>query len=241
MLLRSLKSNEVHIWYCSLNQHESKLSKFSCLISSDEKLRQKQFIFQNDRRNFTITRGVLRTILGTYLNREPSNIIFHYSNRGKPRIQNDNHKPSLFFSVSHSKDFALYALSRNSEIGIDIENIRDLTEMDLIVEHFFSEREKSIYQKLSESKKREAFFLCWTRKEAYLKAIGVGLYQPLSTFEVSIIPGDPVRLVSINNNTLLASNWTTYNLKIHVDYASACVIKGKNWTFKYYNYHDYYN
>jgi len=130
--------------------------------------------------------------------------------------------------LSQSDGLALYAFTRDREIGVDIEHIRDISEMEQIAEQFFSARENAVFRTLPKSKKKEAFFNCWTRKEAFIKAIGEGLSWPLDSFDVSLIPGEPARLLKIEGDSKAASRWSIQDLKPAFGFAAAFAVKGRS-------------
>ena len=221
-----LGNNEVHIWCVSLDQLASRFQILSQKLSMDEHMRAERFYFERDRKRYIIGRGILRTIIGYYSGVEAGKLRFRYGRHGKPALADTFGKGMIYFNLSHSKGLALYAFTRDSEIGIDIEHIREIPEMEHIVERFFSEREKAVFRALPESKKKEAFFNCWTRKEAFIKAIGDGLYQPLYKFDVSLSPGEPVDLLSIEGDSTKASGWCIQDLSPASGFAAACAVEG---------------
>jgi len=160
-----LMADDIHVWSVSLDQLASRVQTLSQTLSPDERMRAERFHFEEDRNHFIISRGILRTILGRYLSVEPDKLQFCYGKHGKPALADISGKGRICFNSSRSEGLALYAFTRDREIGIDIEHIRDIPEMEHIVEGFFSEREKVVFRSLPESKRKEAFFHCWTRKE----------------------------------------------------------------------------
>jgi 4'-phosphopantetheinyl transferase len=165
--------------------------------------------------------------LGYYLNVAPGLIRFSYGIHNKPALADGPGRGKLFFNLSHSHGMALYAFTNEREIGVDIEYIRDIPDMEQIVEHFFSARELTVFRALSESRKRESFFNCWTRKEALIKATGEGLSYPLDGFVVSMVPDEPARLISINGNTGVAARWSIRDIKPAAGYAAALAVPGR--------------
>lgn len=193
----------------------------------DERMRAERFHFEEDRKRFIICRGILRTILGHYLGVEPSWVQFCYGKNKKPALANTTFKGEIHFNLSHSEGLALYAFNRNREIGVDIEYIRDIPEIEQIAKRFFSERENAVFQILPKSKKREALFNCWTRKEAFVKAMGDGLSWPLDRFDVSLVPDEPARVQRIEGDSRAASQWSIDDLKPAPGYTAAFAIKGR--------------
>lgn len=225
----ALSSNDVHVWRGSLDQPDLRLQQLAETLSADERKKAERFYFEQHRKRFIVGRGLLRTILGHYLSIEPGRLQFCYGSRGKPALAETFGGGTLCFNLSHSQGLALYAFTLNRQIGIDVEGIRLIPEVERIVERFFSAREHSLFCALPPSQKYEGFFHCWTRKEAYLKAIGDGLAKSLDQIEVSLAPGEPARLLSIAGNPQEAERWSLQELKPGSGYVAALVVEGSSW------------
>jgi 4'-phosphopantetheinyl transferase len=221
-----LRPDEVHVWYASL---DSSVRRFAQILSMDEMMRAERFHFERDRKCFIARRGILRTILGRYLSVEPRRVQFCYEKNGKPALANTFGNRTIRFNLSHSNGFALFAFTRDREIGVDIEHIRDIAEMEQIAERFFSIREHSVFRALPKSEKKEAFFNCWTRKEAFIKAIGEGFSWPLDKFDVSLVPGEPARLLRIEGGSNRAFRWSILELKPASEFAAAFAAERGGW------------
>jgi len=220
-----LKDGEVHIWRADLKQDRSTTETLTSLLSADERRRASKYYFQRDRDRFVIARGVLRTILGRYLNLSPVEIGFSFNQYGKPALCKRLEGSFLKFNLAHSQTVALYALTHGREIGIDIEYVdEDCSSLDL-AERFFSPTEASILRGLAPHLRTSAFFDCWTRKEAYIKARGQGLSFPLNCFTVSLTPGQPP-LLTIDDDPLEASRWMLIDLFAGLEFRSALAIEG---------------
>ena len=168
----------------------SRLPNLKQVLSADEHARAERFYFQKDRERFMVARGLLRTVLGRYLNQEPSQLRFCYSPYGKPALATGSGRNTLRFNVSHSHGLALYAITCGRELGVDVELIRPELPDEEIAERFFSFQEVSGLRALPPNMRLEAFFNCWTLKEAYIKARGEGLSLPLDQFDVALVPGE---------------------------------------------------
>jgi 4'-phosphopantetheinyl transferase len=227
-----LSKGDIHIWRADLDLPIIGFQKLYQTLSIDERVRAGRFHFEKDRRRFIVGRGTQRTILGCYLNVEPSWLQFCYGKNGKPALADSFGRGAIFFNMSASEGLALYAFTRDHEIGVDIEHIRDIPEMDQIAERFFSARENGVFRSLPESKKREAFFNCWTRKEAFIKAKGEGLGLGLDQFEVSLAPGDRAALLRTNGDRQEASRWSLRELDPGPGFAAALAVQGHDWQFK---------
>ena len=192
--------------------------------------------FDRDRRRFIVRRGSLRLIISNYIHREPRRLQFYPGHRGKPYLMTSFDKVPLRFNLAHSKEIALYAFTRRQEIGIDVEYVRDMPDAEEIALTTFSSLENKMLQKLPEYQRQEAFFNCWVRKEAYIKAIGNGLYHSMDRFDVSLAPGEPARLMSIEGSAAQAFDWFMKSLTPQDGYVAALAVKGSDFNLSYWNY-----
>jgi 4'-phosphopantetheinyl transferase len=168
-----LPPQEVHIWLTPLLDYKREVRYLASLLSQDEKERAVHFKYLKDQHNFIIARGILRRLLSLYLNTAPQEIEISYGLWGKPCLPIE----SLYFNLSHSRAYALYGFARDYEIGIDLEYIDESLDLEEMALNIFSPAEQKQWKKLNEKDKRQAFFKFWTRKEAYLKAMGKGWLQ----------------------------------------------------------------
>jgi len=222
-----LGGDEVHVWRATLDQTPLQIQSFLDSLTADEQARADRFYFEKDREHFIVARGVLRAILGGYLNRVPESLSFSYSAHGKPFLAGD----TIRFNMSHSHGIALYAVTRGREVGIDIERIRVDVEVAEIAERFFSCRGAAMLRALSAEVQREAFFNCWTRKEAYIKARGEGLSLPLDQFDVALAPGEPAALLDTRPDASEAARWSLRELPPTPNYVAALAVAGHGWRF----------
>jgi len=222
-LNEELANDEIHIWAVSLEQP---VSRFQRLLSVDEKIRAERFHFEEHRKRFISRRGMLRAILGYYLDVEPERLQFYYGKNGKPELAGRPDRRKIHFNLSQSEGLALYALAGNHEVGVDIECVRDVPEMAQIAERYLSAGEREVFQALPEPEKKKAFFNWWTRKEAVIKATGDGLSRPLDSFEVSLAPGEPARLLRMAEESKAALRWSIDELKPAPGYAAAFAVAG---------------
>ena len=225
-----LGSNEVHVWRAALDEPPPQIDSFLHTLAADEQTRAERFYFQRDRERFITARGVLRAILGLYLNRAPKCLSFCYSSHGKPALAWESGGDAIRFNMSHSHGVALYAVARGREVGIDLEFIRRDLEVEQIAERFFSRRETATLRALPTDLRKYAFFLCWTRKEAYIKARGEGLSLPLDQFDVSLIPGEPAALLSAQPDSDEALRWSLQELTLASGYVAALAVEGRGWS-----------
>jgi 4'-phosphopantetheinyl transferase len=227
MLSQTLSAREIHIWRASLHASPQVFLFLQGLLSPDESQKASHFYFQKDRVQWTIARGILRVLLGLYEQTEPHLIRFACNDYGKPRLLAEGQAASaLHFNLSHSHDLALYAFACERELGIDLEYMRSNIEYDALVNTTFSPLEQELFSALPAEQKRQAFFSGWTRKEAYVKACGLGLSCPLDSFHVSFHPEDARFLGSQAERDELA-RWSMYHLPLSPEYAGALVAEGE--------------
>ena len=194
--------DEVHVWQATLDRTPSELQSLFDSLAADERARAGRFHFDRDRVRFVVARGVLRAILGRYMNRAPVSLSFRYGSHGKPALAGEADGDAICFNLSHSNGVALYAIARHRAVGVDLERIRfDLPVVE-IAERFFSRREVAALRMLPSEQQHQAFFCCWTRKEAYIKARGEGLSLPLDQFDVSLAPGEPAALLGTQRESI---------------------------------------
>jgi 4'-phosphopantetheinyl transferase len=174
------------------------------------KKRARRFHFEKDKQHFIIGRGLLRSIIGEYLNTIPSDILFTYNKKGKPFIAHPA-DAKLFFNLSHSENRIVMAFSSERELGIDIEYHKDLLDINGIAANYFSVNENKIFAGIPNHQKKEAFFNCWTRKEAFIKAVGDGLSIRLNSFDVSFEPEKPANLLRVGGNYTSMDEWQIFN------------------------------
>ena len=227
-----LPSDAVHVWRASLCVSAASLRTFEGTLTGDEYARAERFYFQKHRERFIAGRGLLRNILSRYLGKEPDRLRFCYNSYGKPALIEEADADGLCFNLSHSHVMALYAVTREREIGIDIEYFRPDVETEKLAERFFSPREAAALRALPEHLRKKAFFNCWTRKEAYIKAEGKGLAIPLNAFDVSLTPGEPAALLHSQRHPQETSRWVLRALDPEPGYAAALAVKGHDWKLK---------
>jgi 4'-phosphopantetheinyl transferase len=225
----ALPSEEVHVWQASLNQPPERVRELGQTLSHDEMMRAERFRFERDRRRFIVGRGVLRAILFRYLGIEPEFVQFRYGSRGKPYLAEKVSSCGLRFSLAHSHELALYAFTRDREVGVDLEYVRPMPDAAQIAARFFSAREHAVFCALPKGQKLEAFYSCWTRKEAYLKATGEGLARPLDQFDVSLVPGDPAGLLRVQGDSQEIARWSLQALAPGTGYVAAIAVEGHGW------------
>jgi len=234
----ALGRDDVHVWRCWLDLTSARVQSLLHTLTPDERSRAERFYRRKDRDHFIVGRGVLRNILSYYLHVEPGQLRFCYNPYGKPALTGETGMDTLRFNVSHSHGLALYAFTQDREIGIDIEHIRPIPEAEQIVKRSFSALENAVFHALPTRLKHEAFFNCWTRKEAYIKARGEGLSLPLDQFDVSLTPGKTAKLLNIRCEPQEATRWSLQELMPGPGYVAALAVKGHGWQLKCWQWSD---
>ena len=231
-----LNTDETHIWRIVIEEKSYNLQSLTQLLSTDEISRANRFRFQKDRTQFIIARGMLRTILSRYLHVQPASLHFGYGAQGKPYLINKNGEPdNLRFNLSHSEEIILYAVTLDQELGIDVERIRPEFATETIAEKFFSPSEVKSLRGLPPVLQPAAFFNCWTRKEAFLKARAEGLTYPLDQFSVSLLPGEPPGLLSLAADSQELSRWSFFHLTPKPGYIGTLVVSGHYAQLRYFS------
>ena len=215
---KQILENQLHIWRSTLDGSEEERAKLASYLSSEETARAERFVFAKDRDHFVVARGMLRELLGGYLGRRADEVQFETGPIGKPFVRGAEIK----FNLSHSHGLGVYAFTVGREVGIDTEKVRpEFAGMD-IAERYFSKAEQEELRQVAPARQSEAFFLCWTRKEAYVKAHGKGLQIPLDSFDMSMAPGERIRLRSADSE-----RWTVWSFKPVNGFVGAVVGEGR--------------
>lgn len=226
-----LPEGEVHLWRARLDGSSESPAKLRQTLSNAERERARKFYFMPDRTRYVIGRGLCRILLGRCLGIAADQVRFEAGTAGKPRLAQDFRK-SLNFNVAHSGDFVLVAIADNCEVGVDIEQIRHDFDPHEIAKQFFSESERLGLEALPADLRHGAFFSCWTRKEAYLKARGDGLNLGLDTFDVAFMPGQQPRLVATRPDPAEAQRWTLDDIEVDPNYKAALAREDKGTLLK---------
>ena len=220
-----LLSNDVHVWAVKLSHPLAKVRYFRSLLSADERVRARRFYFDQDRCAYTVARSVLRLLIGHYQGCRPAAVEFYQGKHGKPAMLGGG----LEFNISHSHGIGLLAFARGRDIGVDVEKINPRTVSDPLAKRSFSAWEYEQFTALPRNQRSQAFYRCWTRKEAFIKALGMGLAFPLNSFDVSLHPDQDARLIRIEGSDEKASKWTMEALAPCRDYLGAVVAGGHGW------------
>jgi 4'-phosphopantetheinyl transferase len=216
-----LGSGVVHLWQRPLNATGAEVRACYELLSIEEQERARRFLVERPRNEFLLTRGTLRSLLAQYFGGTPQEVRFRYAGHGKPTLEGDS---GLSFNVSHTNGLALMAFVKQRAIGVDVENMGREVEAERLAERFFSEHERQALRRLGGDELQAAFFRCWTRKEAYIKAKGHGLSLPLHQFDVSIAEGDRDALLATRPDAAEAERWTICDIAMGTGYAAALAV-----------------
>jgi 4'-phosphopantetheinyl transferase len=226
-----LPSHEVHLWCASLDLPPETSARLYATLSSDERKRRARFRFKRDQRRFVAAHGALRDVLGRYLQAPPGCISYRYNAFGKPELSPE-FGGRLKFNLSHSAGLALIAIAADSSVGVDLETIRAQSDYAEIARSFFSAAEVEQLIALPSHPCAEAFFSCWTKKEAYVKACGDGLAMPLHSFSVPLTTDPahgPVDHCVASNEAVPAKRWSFYTLQPAPGHIGALAIEGSGW------------
>jgi 4'-phosphopantetheinyl transferase len=229
----ALPEDEAQLWRADLDAIGADESRWQEVLSPDESARASRFHFSRDRQRFVASRALLRMILAGYLASDPATdpgrIGFSYSNREKPSLGPPHDVSEIRFNLSHSGGIALFAFTRHREIGVDVEQVRRDSDLEAISRRFFSAHEQGQLASLSPEERIEAFFRCWTRKEAYIKATGDGLALPLSQFDVSLHASNSSALLETRPDASEAGLWHLREVPAGPGCIAALCVRGDNW------------
>lgn len=228
-----LSEGEVHVWRASLmRREEEEMVTLLRSLSEDELRRAYRFRFPRDRARFIAARGILREILGRYLRTPPECVRFGYNAHGKPELLDAEERTRLRFNLSHAGGVALFAVASGREVGVDVETLREDFACAEVAAVFFSPREVETLTALPSHARTRAFFNCWTRKEAYVKARGMGLSLPLDCFDVSLAPGEPAALLATRGAEPDAAHWSLREIDVGTTHVAAVAAGGGDWRLR---------
>jgi 4'-phosphopantetheinyl transferase len=227
-----LGDDQVHVWRTHRHWSSAAIARFRDALSSEERAKADAFHFEADRRRAIVGRGLLRHLLGGYFNRPPDALQIFAGVNGKPELVPALDAAPVAFNISHSGDWILVALAQQRAVGVDIEHTRSGLAVLEIAQRVFSETERTGLAALPAAMREEAFFSCWTRKEAYIKARGDGLSLPLDSFDVSFRATDAARLLATRPDPAEASRWTLCDLPLGTGYHAAVAAAGSGWQLR---------
>ena len=215
-----LENSQIHVWCADLTDFQDELGLFKSVLSPAELARAEKFRFSIDRDAYAIRHGILRVVLGRYLEREPSSIEFCYGPHGKPEIESHFARDPVQFNDSHSRNLVLYAVSRACRIGVDIECVKPVPNLEEIAARFFSQDETRELLDLPAELRTEAFYSCWTRKEAVLKATGAGIGEGVAHVRTPLNPSQEVEILHVEESQA-RRDWQLRSLRPAKGYLAA--------------------
>lgn len=223
--LPALSAGELRLWSIPLDPSPGAVEALTKLLSPDERERAARFRFDVHRRRYIVGRGALRRLLGRELGVSPEAVGFDYGPRGKPFLAARHGRPDLQFNLSNSEELALAGFFFGHEVGVDVEFLKPMPDAEEIGERFFSIPEREVLHRVAADRKEIAFFNAWTRKEAYLKAVGEGLAVALDSFDVTLAPGEPAKMLALNGDPRAAERWFYLHLDPEPRYVGAVAIE----------------
>jgi len=231
-----LTGDTVHVWLARVDRYPLAIGNGRPVLSADEQAKAARFYFERDRQRYAAAHSVLRILLGRYMDCDPLAIRFCTNSYGKPAIDAPRQEHTLTFNLSHSHELALYAFTYDRALGVDVESMRSNIEYEQLARHSFSLNEQQALRELPDDAKQQGFFNGWTRKEAYIKARGMGLSLPLHLFDVSLKPGEPAALLASREDAREAARWTMRALAPGPDYAGALCVEDEGWELACYEF-----
>ena|ERR1700730_1129917 len=226
-----LPPDEVHVWRAYHDLPEGCIAALMATLSAQERAQAAKFHFDADRKRSIVGRARLRMLLGHCLRKPADRLQFKYNEFGKPALDGRFY-PALEFNVSHSGEVILIALAHGRAVGVDVEKMRMDMAREEIAARFFSPSECRTLAALAPELRCAAFFACWARKEAYLKARGDGLSLPLDGFDVAFGPGEEPRLIATRHDPPEGHRWALRSLEPGRGYKGALAVEGWNWKLK---------
>jgi 4'-phosphopantetheinyl transferase len=227
---QTVPPGEIHLWSAPLDLSEAGVRALSGILAADEGRRADRFVFPRDRARFVAGRGFLRHLLGAYLGEEPGGVRLEQGPSGKPALA-AGHR-DLRFNLSHADGLAVCALVEGEDVGADVERLRPLADALQIAQSFFSPSENEDLRGLPEPDRLRAFWDCWTRKEAFLKATGEGLGRPLDSFDVTLRPGEPARLRRLQEDPHGHAGWSLLTVVPEPGFVAAVALRGSEWRLR---------
>jgi 4'-phosphopantetheinyl transferase len=222
---------EVHLWRVFVWGAAASDAAATGALSEDERLRASRFHFEADRGRFVASHAALRRILASYLGAAPASLTFGAGKHGKPFLDAPAHGRSLRFSLSHSGDLALVAVSLGRDLGVDVEQVRPRVDHEGFAARYFSPRERDALARIPPGDRLHAFLEIWTLKEAYLKACGDGLARALDAFDVTVDEA-PSRLAAVRDRPGEEARWTLQRVKVGEHFAAALAVEGQGWQLR---------
>lgn len=222
--IKSIQNDEAHLWRVAIDQHQDQYAAYRKLLTQEELVRADQYRFEKHRICYVVARAVLRLLVGKYIEVDPRDVVFSYIKNGKPLVVNQK---GIQFNVSHSENYILIGFVKDYDLGVDVEYTKQPIEVQTIAASFFSKEEVAMLVSLAEEYQTQAFYNCWTRKEAFIKALGDGLSFPLDQFVVSMDSTKVATLLETKWNQKEKQKWSLKSIEVDRDYIGALAAKGQ--------------
>lgn len=216
---------DLRVWRAGLDVPLDRLVRLERTLAPDERERISRMRAELDRRRATASRGVLRQILAGCVGESAAELRFTYSPAGKPELSGAADGEPVHFNTAHSGDLLLVAVGRVPSLGIDVERVRPIVRWERVARRAFSVAERREIEALPREDQNEAFMICWTRKEACVKAIGEGVWSAFDRFEVSVTPARPAELLSVDGEPPTAAGWSLYHLEPEPGFVGALAVR----------------
>lgn len=220
-----LPDDELHLWLASIGVFTSRLQEFAAILSREEIRRMQRYYFPKDRTRFAVAHGILRIIIGRYLNILPRMVNFRHAAAGKPELQGYRSLPAFSFNISHSHELVVFAFSKFRRLGVDVEHIRPLPDFCEIVKGSFHPYEIAALQSVAISQRQRAFFYYWTGKEAFVKATGEGLNRSLDSFYLSLSSAQAEGIIRVCGDGIRSENWVLRTFLPAPEYVGAVALE----------------
>ena len=228
-LAAALRDGEVHVWFVLEEEFGGRLPHWGHMLDTQESERAARCRDTASKDRFVIARGLLRVLLARYAGVEPNRIGLACLKEGKPFVESPAHAKNVCFNLSHSGGALLYAFAWGRDVGVDIQQVRDASNALAIARRFFTDEEVAALSALPSDRLREAFFACWTRKEAYAKARGDGVLSSFNPLAMGIGPLDVSTVVLDDSSGQDARRWTIMDLAPYPGYAAAVAVEGERY------------
>ncbi len=226
--------NEVHIWTAILDQPEAIIDGYYSILPDNEQKMVDKYRTGMIRKRQIISKGLVRLLISRYMNLNPNEIKFYYNEFGKPFVSPDSDRDNIFFNLSHSDNIAVFIFSKKRKIGIDVEKIKELADMEGIVRLCFSESEKKWFNELPSTKKEEMFYKIWTSKEAYMKAIGKGFSFSPKRISLELRINDNLFFKEIDGDEDF-NRWKLITFRPNPDFISSLVVEDENFIIEHFS------
>ncbi len=225
----ALPPQTVQVWLASITSAAPVIDPLVALLSEDERDRFNGFRKADDRRRGVLGRGMARGLLARYLDAAPAELVFKKNPQGKPQLAGTHQSSGIEFSIAHSGDLVLAAFARGAELGVDVEAIDRAADHEKLARRFFAPEESEALMTLLPADRPAAFMRAWTRKEAYIKARGLGLSIPLDSFHVPLLPGAPCAITWVRDAPGEAAQWQLCDLQPDARHAAALAVRAAEW------------